>query len=171
MRKEKQLLLDDIKSKIESAKALIVTRYEGVSANEMNQFRADITKAGSDFEVMAKRIFIKAAEAYGIEFKKEKLQGHIGIVIADEDYLTAAKEVHKYTKDSEKMEILAGYIEGKIYDKESVIKLSNLPSLDEMRAQFIATLEAPMTQTLGVFEALLTSIIYCLENKAKQETN
>lgn len=171
MRKEKQYLLDDIKSKIESAKAFIVTRYEKVSANEMSNFRKDISNVGSDFEVMAKRIFIKAAEAQGVEFKKETLQGHIGIVIADDDYISAAKEVHKYTKDSDNMEILAGYIEGQLYSSEDVIKLSKLPSLDEMRAQFIGVLEAPMTQTLGVFESLLTSIIYCLENKAKQTEN
>lgn len=168
MRKEKQFLLDDIKSKIESAKAFIITRYDRVSANDMNQFRKDISGIGSDFEVMSKRVFIKAADAHGIEFKKETLQGHIGIVIADEDYISAAKEVSKYTKNSEKMEILAGYIEGKMYDKESVIKLSELPNLDGMRAQFIGTLEAPMTQTLAVFEALLTSVIHCLDNKAKQ---
>ena len=168
MRKEKQFLLDDIKSKIESSKAFTITRYDRVSAHDMNQFRKDISGIGSEFEVMSKRVFIKAAEAHGIEFKKETLQGHIGLVIADEDYISAAKEVFNYTKNSEKMEIIAGFIEGKVYDKESVIKLSELPNLDGMRAQFIGTLEAPMTQTLGVFEALLTSVIHCLDNKAKQ---
>jgi len=168
MRKEKELLLNEIKSKIEAAKAFIVTRYERVSATDMTQFRKDISNAGSDFEVMGKRMFIKAAEAQGLEFKKETLQGHIGIVIIEDDYISAAKEVHKYTKDSEKMEIIAGYIEGELYDKESVIKLSQLPNLEEMRAQFIGTLEAPMAETVGVFDSLLKSIIYCLENKAKQ---
>ena len=170
MRKEKQYLLDDLKSKIDSAKAFIVTQYQSVSANDMNDFRKSITESGNDFEVVPKRVFIKAAEeAQGVEFKRETLQGHIGIVIADEDYITAAKQVRKYSKDSDNLEILAGYIEGQLYDKADVIKLSELPSMDEMRAQFVATLQAPMTQTLGTFQSLLTSIIYCLENKAKQD--
>jgi large subunit ribosomal protein L10 len=170
MRKEKQYLLDDLKSKIESAKAFIVTQYDAVSANVMNDFRKDITESGNDFEVVPKRVFIKAAEeASGVKFTKETLQGHIGIVIADEDYISAAKAVRKLGKDSDKMEIIAGYIEGKLYDQASVIKLSELPNLDEMRAQFIGTLEAPMAQTLSTFEALLTSVMHCLENKAKLE--
>ncbi len=170
MREEKQYLLDDLKSKIESAKAFIVTQYQSFSANDMNDFRKAITESGSDFEVVPKRVFIKAAEeASGVEFKRETLQGHIGIVIADEDYISAAKQVRNFSKDSDNMEILAGFIEGKLYDKASVIKLSELPNLEEMRAQFVGTLEAPMSQTLSTFESLLTSIIYCLDNKAKQE--
>ena len=50
---------------------------------------------------------------------------------------------------------------------EDVKAISELPSQDEMRAQFVGLLEAPMTQTLSVMQALLTSIMYCLENKAK----
>ncbi len=171
MRQEKQYLLDDLKDRMEAAKAFIVTQYNSVSANEMNEFRKGITEIGCDFEVVAKRIFIKAAEKQGVELKKEALQGHIGIVIADEDYLGAAKQVTKYSKESKKMEILAGYIEGKLYDTASVVKLSELPNLDGMRSQFVGLLEAPMAETLGTFEALLTSVIHCLENKAKQETN
>lgn len=171
MRKEKQYLLDDLKSKIEASKAFIVTRYKAMSANDMSNFRQSITDIDCDFEVVSKRVFIKAAEEHGIEFKKEQLQGHIGIVIADENYINAAKEVTKYSKSAENIEILAGYIEGRLYDDASVIKLSELPNLDEMRSIFIGTLEAPMSQTLGTFEALLTSIVYCLDNKAKQEGN
>lgn len=167
MRQEKQFLLDDIKSRIENSKAFIVTHYQNMSANSMNEFRGLLSKAGSDFEVIAKRVFIKAADNQGIEFKKELLEGHIGIVFSEEDYITAAKTVREFGKANDTIEILSGFVEGQLYDKESVIKLSELPSMDELRAQFVGLLEAPMSQTLSVFEALLTSVIYCLENKAK----
>lgn len=169
MKKEKQYLLDDLKSKIEASKAFIVMQYKAMSANDMGALRKGIAQIGGDFEVVPKRVFIKAAEsAYGIELKKESLQGHIGIVIADENYLNAAKEVRNYCKNSDNLQILAGYIEGQLYDEASVIKLSELPNIQEMRAQFLGTLEAPMAQTLGTFDALLTSIMHCLENKAKK---
>jgi large subunit ribosomal protein L10 len=95
------------------------------------------------------------------------MQGHIGIVFTKDDFVTAAKLLCKFEEESEKIEILSGFIEGQLYDKQSVIKLSKLPSMNELRAQFIGLLEAPMSQTLGVFDALLTSVIHCLENKAK----
>jgi large subunit ribosomal protein L10 len=36
-----------------------------------------------------------------------------------------------------------------------------------MRAQFLGLLEAVPAQTLGVMDALLTSVVYCLDNKSK----
>ena len=45
--------------------------------------------------------------------------------------------------------------------------MSKLPSKDEMRAQFLGTLEAPMAQTLAVMDALLTSVVHCLNNKVQ----
>lgn len=167
MRTEKQFLLDDIKERIENSKGFIVTQYKNMTANGMAEFRGNLSKNGGDFEVIAKRVFIKAAQDQGIEFNKDLLEGHIGIAFAEEDYISTAKEINRYGKETEKVEILSGYIEGQIYNKADVIKLSNLPSLDEMRAQFLGLMEAPMTQTLGVFHAILTSVIYALENKAK----
>ena len=64
------------------------------------------------------------------------------------------------------MNVLTGYMDGKLYNAEEVKTLSELPSKDELRAQFVGLLEAPMGQTLGVFDALLTSVIHCLNNKA-----
>jgi large subunit ribosomal protein L10 len=48
-----------------------------------------------------------------------------------------------------------------------VEQISKLPGKDEMRSQFLGTLEAPLAQTLSVLEALLTSVMYCLENKSQ----
>ena len=39
-------------------------------------------------------------------------------------------------------------------------------------SSILGVLEAPMAQTLAVMEALLTSVVYCLDNKvAKQESS
>ncbi len=167
MRKEKQYLLDDIKQRIENSKGFLVTQYRNMTANGMTNFRGNVAQNGGNFEVIAKRVFIKAAEEQGIELSKEDLQGHIGIAFAHEDYISLVKEIHKYGKDTENMQILSGYMEGKLYDQETIVKLSKLPSHDQMRAQFLGLLAAPMTQTLGVFHAILTSVLYALENKAK----
>lgn len=167
MRTEKQFLLDDIKERIENSKGFIVTQYKNMTANNMAEFRGNLTKNGGEFEVIGKRVFIKAAQDHGIELKKDLLEGHIGIAFAEEDYISTAKELSRYAKETDNVEILSGFIEGQLYDKAAVIKLSTLPSLDQMRSQFVGLLQAPMSQTLGVFHSILTSVIYALENKAK----
>lgn len=170
MRPEKQLLLDDLKSKVESHSAFIVTKYIGFVAEAISGFRDEIYKVGGDFEVVPKRVFIKAAEENGVELDPNSLEGHIGIVFAKEDVIETTKVVTKFSKtNKEVLEIICGHIDGHLYDADKVLKLSELPSKDAMRAQFVGLLQAPMAQTLGTFQALLTSVIFCLDNKAKKD--
>ena len=49
-----------------------------------------------------------------------------------------------------------------------MVRLSLTASKDEMRAQFLGLLEAPLAQTLAVMDAVLSSVVYCLDNKSKE---
>jgi large subunit ribosomal protein L10 len=170
MRAEKQLLLDELQSKLASGKAIILARYQQLGANAAAEFRTVVRKAGGDFEVMSKRMLLKAAEQQGLSLGDIDLAGHIGVVIVSDDTVQATKAVIDFGRDREDaVRVVGGYIDGVVYGAEAVEKLASLPALPEMRAQFLGLLEAPMAQTLAVVEALLTSLLHCLENKRKAD--
>ena len=166
MRDEKQFLLDDVKEKIDNASAFIVTKYTNLNPNFSSNFRNEIFKAGGEVEVVKKRILIKAAEAAGITIDIAALNGHIGVVFADKEAVAVTKALYKLAKDNEEqIQVLLGHFEGSLCSEEDVGRISQLPDRDTMRAQFLGLLEAPMSQTLATMEALLTSVMHCLENK------
>jgi len=168
MRPEKQLLLDEIKGKIEQSQAFLITRYGSINPNLASEFRMSLAKTGGEFEIVRKRIFLKAAEAAGIAIDSSALVGHIGIIFAEDDPLQTTKLVFKFRSDHEELlEVIGGRFEGQMYQARDVERLSKLPSKPEMQAQFLGLLEAVPSQTLGVIDALLTSVIYCLDNKSK----
>ena len=170
MREEKKLLLDEIKEKVESSKALIVTRYENITSQESWSFRTELLKHSSEMEVVKKRIFLKVLEQLGYSYKLEDLEGHIAAIFVkkDGDPFNVAKVIYEFSNATNKMQVLRGEIEGKSYLKDDMVFLSKLPTLNNLRAQFLGLLEAPMTQTLLVFQSLLTSIMYVLEEKTKK---
>lgn len=170
MRKEKQLLLDEIKGQIESFNgSFVIMKYQGLSSNLANDFRREIANMGGSIEMVRKRVLIKAAENAGIKLSLEQLPGHIGIIFAGKDPLEMTKSVFKFSQNNAKViEVIGGRYDGQLYSGPDVEALSKLPSKDEMRAQFLATLEAPQSQTLAVFEAIISSVVYCLDNKSKQ---
>lgn len=172
MKQEKQLLLDEIQGQMRQRPSFILLQYAGFGANALNEFRTAIAKQGGDVGVMNKRLLIKAAENMGIKLARRDLDGHIAVVHADEESaLDTAKYVFQFSKESEgKVKVVGGHIDGLLYSAEQVDVLSKLPSKQEMRAQLLATFEAPMAQLLAVCEALLTSVPHCLENKAKLES-
>jgi len=159
MRAEKQLLLNEIKEKIDGSEALIVASYEKLKPNETWALRDQLAKAGGFLEVVRKRVFLKAAELSGIKIDESLLAGHVGVVfVKGSDAMPSAKALLKFSKEnSDVLKVLCGQIEGKLLPGAEVTYLSTLPGINEMRAQFIALLVSPMAQTLSVIEAKIAA--------------
>lgn len=171
MRAEKQLLLDEIKGKINKSNSFILTKYASLKANTSNTLRDELAKAGAEMEVVRKRVFVKAAESLGIILDVKNLEGHIGVVFTESDPIEATKAVMQFGKNNEKaIQVIGARLDGTLYHAADVEKLSKLPGKNEMRAELLGLFEAPMAQTLAVMEALLSSVIYCLDNKSQQDS-
>jgi large subunit ribosomal protein L10 len=169
MRKEKQLLLDAIKGQFEQSGTFLLMRYAGLTANLAVDFRDTVVGTGGNVEILGKRMLMKAADELGFTLDRSVLDGHIGVIFAGEDAVETTKAVYKFAKENANtLEVVAGRFDGQLYTGSQVAALSKLPGKDEMRAQFLGLLEAPMAHTLSAMEALLASVCYCLDNKCKQ---
>lgn len=171
MRAEKQLLLDEIEDKIEDFKSFIVARYDKLSAADTRAFRREMAKLGSEYEVVRKRIFLKATEKQGLEIDASLLEGHVGVVFSGEEPMETAKAIVNFGKEcSGSFEMLAGHVDGKICDSEEMKLLAQMPSKNELRAQLLALLQAPMAQSVGIMNAVMRSLVTCMDNKVKKDS-
>jgi large subunit ribosomal protein L10 len=169
MRAEKTLLLDEIREKIDGAKAIVLASYNKLEPNLAANFRNALRKQGGGVEVVKKRILVKAAQESGVTLDVNSLEGHIALFYAVDDPVATTKTIFDFTKDNEDLlKILGGKFEGQMCSAADVEQIAKLPSKDEMRAQFLGLLEAPMSQTLATMEALLTCVMHCLANKSEQ---
>ncbi len=159
MRKEKELLLSEIKEKIDASAAMIVTKYDKLEPNLAWTLRSRLGGSGSLFEVVRKRVFVKAAEKAGIPLDESLLQGHIGVVFVQQpDAMPSAKVVLKFSEENQGLlTVLCGQIEGKIVPGAEIEMLSKLPSMEEMRAILVGLFTSPMSQMLSVLEAAIAA--------------
>ncbi|MFZ0565148.1 MAG: 50S ribosomal protein L10 [Chlamydiales bacterium] len=170
MIEEKQLLLNEIAEKIEESQGFIITKYQEFDGTRAREFRNSMHEAGGEFEVVRKRIFIKAAKDKGYDFNIEALKGHVGIVFGREDMTSLAKKVVKYGEaNNEAIALLGGQIEGELCTAEELVAIAKLPPIAELRASLLGVLQAAMSQTLAVFQSVLTSVIYCIEEQKKSK--
>lgn len=168
MRPEKEFLKDEIKEKIKKHGSFVIMKYSALKANTANEFRREMGKLGGEVEVVRKRVLLKAAEDIGLKLDMALLEGHVGLVFLGQDPLEATKAVFRFSQAHEDVfDVRVGSLDGTLYSGADIDRLSKLPSKDEMRAQLLGTLEAPLAQTLAVMEALLSSVVYCLDNKSK----
>ena len=170
MRKEKQFLLDEIKDKLSESTAFVLTSYQGMDSNKTSDFRTSVVESGGLFCVVKKRVFLKAAEEAGLAIDKEMLSGHIGVVYSGEDTVATTKAVYNFKKKNDKLlDVLGGLFEGKICSPEDLKEISKLPSAEEMRAQFLGVLEAPMSGVVSAMEATMSGVVNCMDQKVQNE--
>jgi len=168
MRQEKQYLYNEIEDQMNQTGSVIVTAYQSLQPNTSWKLRSSLKEVGATLEVVKKRIFLKAAKEKQIDVKLDDLTGHIGVIFAGKDVIQSTKALFQFEEENEGMiQPLFAYAEGNFYTASQVKELATLPSESEMRAQFLGLLEAPMAETLSVMQSLLTSVMYCLENKEK----
>ncbi len=168
MKQEKTLLLDQIQQHLETS-TFVVINNKGLDANSEAEMRIEIAKFGARFMTLKKRMLMKAAANKGLDFNRQQLDGHISVLSIGENVVEAIKTLYKYKEEKEnKLDVLLGRYEGAFCTPHDIEQISKLPSKDQMRAEFLGLLEAVPATTLGTLEAILTSVLYCLENKTKQ---
>ncbi len=171
MREEKNLLLEEVKENIESSPAFLMTQYQGMDPNTAYELRKAVSGAGGFLSVVKKSVFLKAAQEAGMTIGKEQLEGHVGIIYTGEDTVATTKAVFSFKKgNKDTLTVLGGHFEGKLCTANEVEAISELPTKDEMRAQFLGLLEAPASHLVGVMESLLSSPLSCLENKIQKDS-
>ena len=170
MKREKQLLLDEMKEQMKRSDSFIVAQYQQMTGARAHAFRRDLAKVGGHFEVVRKRMLLQAAHQLGVEFDAAAFPGHIGIVLGAQDPLQAAKVVLQFSQaNSSALQLMGGYFEGKKISAQDVQYMASLPSKEQLRAEFLSLLEAPAAQLLAVMEALLKSKVSCDDQQIKND--
>lgn len=166
MRSEKRLLLDDLVDKLHHHPSFLVADHQGVDAAATVEFRRQMRSVKGEFEVVRKRLFLKALDRVYSPFDMNQLTGHIGVVFAADDALDVIKGAFAFSRErGVKMRFLASRFGAKNLSASQTEELSKLPSLLQMRAQLLSVFSAPSAQTVGIFNSLLASLPNCLEQK------
>ena len=139
---KKQSDAEELKNKFEKSKLVILADYRGINVEDITKIRADLKKSNSEY-VVAKNSTLKfAVKGSEIEGISEYLEGPTAVTFSYEDYVSPAKVLYDYAKNSEFYKIKAGIMDGKVIPAEEVIKLAKLPSKEMLLTQLATVLLA-----------------------------
>lgn len=150
----KQLIIDEIKGKLEGAQSAVVIDYMGISVAEADAMRKTLREANVDYTVY-KNTLIKRAIA-GTEFEglTEILDGPSALAISKEDATAPARELSKLIKSMKKMEFKAGVVEGTFYDKAGIEQIASIPSREVLIAKFMGSIQSPISKLVRTIQAV-----------------
>ncbi len=152
--KIKQAVIDEIKGKLDGAKAAVVIDYLGTTVEEATAMRKALREAGVDYTVYKNTLMTKAVEGTAFEELKNSFAGPSAIAISKEDAVAPARVIAKAMKDTNKMAFKAGIVEGIFYDADGIKALSSIPSRDELLAKFLGSIQSPISKAVRTFQAI-----------------
>ena len=155
---QKEQCVSSVREGLQGQSLVVVVRQQGVTVAEASQLRRDMRKEGAHFKVL-KNTLLNIAIA-GTEFEELKtfLSGPTALAYS-EDPVSAARVVSKFAEgNSEKIQIVGGWMNGKILSIDAVQVLAKLPSMSELRAKLIGLLMAPATKVVRVIKEPMSRV-------------
>jgi len=167
-RTEKEALVAELKTKLESATALYYTDFTGLNVKRMTDLRRRLRKANVEYVVIKNTLALRAVNESGLV--GQTLKGPTGLVVA-KDPVAAAKVITDFSKENDKkLAVKGGGFEGKSIDTAQVTKLASMPSREQMLAQLAAGLQSPLAGFLGALSGVMYTFVGALEGlKAQRE--
>lgn len=151
-RTEKAELIASLHQTLADATIVVITRQSGLTVAEVTDLRAKMRQAGAGYRVAKNRLARLALEGTPFASLSPMFVGPTAIAYS-KDPVAAAKIAVEFAKSNEKLSIVGGSLGDQQLDVDGVKALASLPSLDELRAKFLAMLNTPATRIAGVVQA------------------
>lgn len=167
----KILKVDEITQRLNSAKSMVMVDYKGITVEEINALRVKFREAGVDYVVLKNSLVKRALNNAGITELDELLVGPSAFAFGMKDEVGPAKVIDEFITQtkSDKMTIKAGILEGKVVEPSAIVALSKLPPREVLIAKMMGSLNAPVTNFVGVLSATLRSLVYAVDAVRKQK--
>ncbi|HPY43903.1 MAG TPA: 50S ribosomal protein L10 [Clostridia bacterium] len=167
----KVLKVSQITDRLNTSKSMVMVDFKGITVEEITALRVKFREAGVDYVVLKNSLMKRALNNQGITELDELLVGPSAFAFGMKDEVAPAKIISEFIEQtkSDKMTIKAGIIEGKVVDTNAVIALSKLPPREVLIAKMMGSLNAPITNFVGVLSATLRSLVYAVDAIRKQK--
>ncbi|MDR3168360.1 MAG: 50S ribosomal protein L10 [Candidatus Peribacteria bacterium] len=148
---KKKELIDQYVSDLKAAQNVVIVQQSGISVNTSSDVRKQVLGTEGKFNVVRKRLFLRALAAAGYETVDiEKLEGPIGVLYATSDEYGPLKVVNKFAKGFVKdksdssFKFLGAWYDKKWYDSAYVTELANVPSKEELISKLAYLFNYPL---------------------------
>ena len=149
---EKREFVAELSAVFAETSMVVVTRNAGMTVAEVTDLRRKMRAAGASFKVAKNRLALLALDGTRFDGIAPLLKGTTAISWS-KDPVAVAKAAVDFAKTNDKFVLVGGSLGSQLLDAAGVKALSELPSLDSLRAKILGLLNAPATKVACVLQA------------------
>jgi large subunit ribosomal protein L10 len=169
---EKVNAVSEIVERFRGSAAVYFVDYQGLTVAEVSSLRRKLKEKQAELKV-AKNTLLGIALKISNLGEAPVLVGPTGVVIAHDDPVVPLKVVMDFAKEKPHLKAKGGLLDGRFFDAAQVVLISQLPSRNEMLAQIIGSLQAPIANLVWALQGVSANLVYTLQAIAEKikETN
>jgi large subunit ribosomal protein L10 len=167
-REDKARVIEELTEKLKSNSVVLVD-YKGINVAQSDRLRARSRESGVEFVVAKNTLAQIAADRAGIEDISELLVGPTAIAFS-EDPVTGAKLMDEFSNEIDAFELKGGLLDsGRVVDAAEVARLSRLPGREQLIAQVVGGVQAPLAGLVTVLNGTIRNLAIVLNQVAEQK--
>jgi len=156
-----------IRELLARSNGIILTDYRGLTVAEKAELTRRLRAAGAEYHVVKNTLF---KIAYGKDGEVASLlEGPTAVAYLTGDPVPAAKALHDFMRELRKVTVKGGVLDGRLYTPEEVQRLSQLPPRDQLAAQVVGSVQAPLYQVVASVQSILNQLVWTLQAAAEKQ--
>jgi large subunit ribosomal protein L10 len=159
---DKVATINEVKTRVATTTTAVVTEYRGLTVAQISTLRRQLRSLGADYKVFKNTLVRRAIAGTDVESIAEFLEGPTAIAFVDGDVSAVAKALRDFARESPKLIVKGGVVDGKPLSKGDLNALADLPSRDVMLAQFAGLLATPLRTMAALLKAVPQNFAYGL---------
>jgi large subunit ribosomal protein L10 len=159
-RPEKVAVVTEVRERLSSANAALLTEYRGLNVGEIARLRRSLREAGGDYKIYKNTLVRFAVRELGLDELESMLLGPTAIAFVDTDAASVAKALRDFARSNPNLVVKGGVLGTKVLTAEDAGALADLPSRDQLLAQLAGAMASPMQTLAGLLQALPRNFAY-----------
>jgi large subunit ribosomal protein L10 len=168
-RPEKVAEVKAITASLKAAQSMVLADFTGLTVHQMTSFRAQCREKNVQCRVVKNRLARIAADDAELAFLKDHLTGPTALIMGPESQVDPAKIVMDFAKDNEAMQVKGGIVDGQYLEPDQVVALSKIPSMEELIAKMMGSINSPASGLVGVTNGVAGALCRVIDAVAKQK--
>ena len=162
-RPEKVATVEEIKEKLEGARAAVLTEYRGLTVTELATLRASLRAAEAEYKIYKNTLARRAAEEAGLADLVSLLEGPTAITFVKGDAVAVAKALRDYSRTNAHLVVKGGILGTRIIQPNDVVALADIEPREVLLAKIAGGFQAPLVKAAGLFQAFTRNMAYGLK--------
>lgn len=161
-RTQKEAVVAELQAEFTGAGAVFMTEYRGITVAQVNRLRRALEAEGAGYRVLKNTLARIAVQGGPHEVLVEQFTGPVSVTFAKRDAVATAKVLVQLAKEIPALTIRCGALGGKLLSAADIEALSKLPGREQLIAQVVGVVAAPLRNFLGVLSGVPRSFVQVL---------